>query len=510
MRNIELHEASLQRQHLLYSNRRVQYSRPSFEKSKGYRSNSPLSSSSILPPKNKGKGSKGATYDPAVRGKGIVVKLPGKGKGGHATNTTAKGKGGPPSPTPSAKSKGIPPSYRSRPKSTTHFVREKVESCQEICFPTDPQLSHENNYISKKSAGKGKGSDSTKISRNGKKRNDNEMNRRRMSKGKGYIHHDNPNPIDACCQGGVSFLKLTFIGQTSGNLSLNPHNACESEQSDRSKAIGGKSGKERHLLHHSVVESDVRFVDCNDPCTDPSTGMKCNEWAVVEYVYDGKVVCFGSWDSEYDIIAFDKKLPKHVDLLFEAEMDSLFATIHTSCSQPIYPPYGVELSPDCKQQQPFHLANRKISTTTLAFEDGISTDFYNGSRNDNNKMQFYYNFATCRCICQLEQSVPSPPPTLLLSPIPSPTPTTGSVTESPSFDANHCNDLCVAWVSENCVIPSDELSPEQACIPSDLVGRQLETDRNQNKNFQSRQLTISYHEKMVAAYRRLLAALYSV
>jgi hypothetical protein len=504
----------------------VQYSRPSsLGRSKGYGRNSTLSSSSILPPKSKGEPSKGRTHAPFAKGKGIVVQLPSKGKGSTiqtntttTTPTTSKGQGVPPAQTPPGKGKGIPSStninsnpssYRSGHKSTSHLIREKLDTCQEVCFHTDPQLSHENILPSKNGVGKGKGSyKSTKYSRNGEKRNVNEIKRRKMSKGKGHTDHLDHDPFDACCQGGVSFLKLTFVGDSNGTLSLNTQDSCESDRNDRSKAIGGKGGKGKSTLHLDVLESKVRFVNCNDPCTDPSSGMKCTESKVTEQVYDGKVTCFGSWDLDHDIIAFHEKLPKSVNLSFQAEEkssnDGLFAVIHTSCSQPIYPPYGVAFRSDCKNQQPFHVTSKKESSKVLEFQDGISTDFYKSDRNDDNELQFHYNFATCRCVCDDDQVVPSPPP-LLSTPFPSPTPT--STTESPTFDANHCNELCVTWVSDNCFIPGDDLTPEQTCIPSDLEGRRLKIDRFQSDSVESRKHLINYHEKMIAAYKHLLTSL---
>ena len=355
-----------------------------------------FSSSSILPSKSNGEASKGTmTSIPSSKGKGnnLMPQIEGKGKGlSPKNNPPSKGTktGGTPS-THDIHSKSS--SYRSRQKPTNFFIQEEVNQCRNLCSDEDKMISNKPILPTLKGGGKGKHSG------HGRTLNVNNVETMR-NKGKGSSQIWVNDPIETCCHGGVSFLKLTFIGKSHGKLTILPHDTCRKGKNNRSKQIVGKGGKGETSSSLGEYESNVRFVNCNDPCTDSISGTKCNQSKVIEDVYDGKAICLGSWDSVHEIISFHDKLPKSIYLSFQDLSANVtesvyFGNIHTSCSKPIYPPFAVVLGKSaCDESLPFHMKDRisMEDQLILLFDDGISAGFYNSDRPEEENLQFKYNF----------------------------------------------------------------------------------------------------------------------
>ena len=196
----------------------------------------------------------------------------------------------------------------------------------------------------------------------------------------------------------------------------------------------------------------------------------------------------------------------------------------------------------------------------VQFKDGISVDYYNehtslfGQRDEST---FAYNFAKCSCSCKQERepevkfdpsmspsspsslpqtsapsNFPSPSSTLLpsnlhtpsVSPSSSPFQPSTSLpsnanTSSPSVEQilstpptvpsepSSCNDVCMDWVSQNYVIPGDDLNPESKCIDvkSSIFSRKL-MNESEEKPISESSIgeLIDYHNRMKDLFIHLL------
>ncbi len=348
-----------------------------------------------------------------------------------------------------------------------------------------------------------------------------------------------------CCRGGVSFLKVALKGiERGGKLYFNTVNPCSTmdtspspsrrlinerpivDKVSPSKYSKGSKGGQNTGTGSNLF--DLRFVSCNDVCTNPFYDQSCSSSSkIIEITNDNDDICFGTWDSIHNKILFHEKMPMSVLLTYELQnhnsqdyhrQTTFTADIHTSCSKPLHPPYATTLASSCGEESPEYFTyDPNMSTPLIQFKDGISAGYYKYDLGQNltSPSPFSYNFEKCRCVCDGNQEIPSPSPVIPIptniSPINSPRVPTVSVISTPSSFAssqtNSCNDQCLAWVSANCVIPADSLNPERECASErsgtlrKLFDVSLLMTSVSDENIVD---LIEYHDKMQELHLRLL------
>ena len=330
-------------------------------------------------------------------------------------------------------------------------IREIIDSCARACETESfEEAGSSTDYVSPSSwydraQSKGKAAPSKGYTTKGAANSPRASNKV-SSKGKGKgvaILRKNE-----CCQGGASFLKIKITGIRGrrGSLALGIGSCSSSSPS--------KGGTNRNQN-----DERIQFIDCTDICIENMDETCETMHSNVNLVEDGQVVCFASWNPRTKDIDWKLKMPPQIFLHFDREssdlsqeQDSLFAMIHTSCGDPVYAPYAIEMTTSCVRST-ISLAETIGNTTNpvLHFQDGVASSFsIELSRARSAADVFDRKFATCGCFCQKSAG-----PTMVTSLIPS---------SSPAFSDNICNENCVQWTTSNCVIPGNELSAEQPCI----------------------------------------------
>mmetsp|Transcript_19027 Transcript_19027/g.23410 ORF Transcript_19027/g.23410 Transcript_19027/m.23410 type:complete len:242 (+) Transcript_19027:1177-1902(+) len=238
--------------------------------------------------------------------------------------------------------------------------------------------------------------------------------------------------------------------------------------------------------------------------------MKCSSSFDDIIVHANEDICFGSWSFNDERILFGKRMPTSMVLSLETvntknETLILSTDLHTSCSKPLNPPYAMELSDSCddKNIEPFILSEDFISNGAIVkFSDGFSIDYYNTfmSLEYQENDTFDFSFGKCSCDCKENEQIPTDAPSL---PLMTQEPSYSSFSSAPSdkFDSVTCNDQCMVWVSEHCVIPGDEMSPDQKCIdPSQIKSSRFLRSEDEVTVDEH----IEYHKKMEKLFNRLL------
>jgi hypothetical protein len=412
-----------------------------------------------------------------------------------------------------------------------------------------------------------------------------------------------------CCDAkdGVSFLKVNLVGTGKrGKLYIRQDNpSCKRKSkkkyhyrrhtstkssylSNTAKSKGSNNGSKISILSQDSYLERVRFIDCNDPCIDNLT-TNCDNPSSKITVGDGpqhhQDVCFASFDPISEKFDFGRKLPDQVFLILVVEAATgtnnntssttsettledksyqedeagephyYHSIIQTTCTQPIYPPFTMDMSVSCKENQdirPFAIDEEmalpnNLTHPIIQFKGGLSTSFHY-HYGKNNSTDAYSSFGECnlsaRCNCtdmkKNEVTMEEYPPKISNSPssvvaednhahhtpssqvptMPTIMPsirTTNEITslQSPAAvppptttDALFCNLLCLEWIAFNCLIPGDEDTNQRPCIINDdyyyfnnAGERTLFLDNADNDT-----KTLHYHKRMAELIDHLLHA----
>lgn len=124
----------------------------------------------------------------------------------------------------------------------------------------------------------------------------------------------------------------------------------------------------------------IRLVNCNH-CFPPSKD-KCDfavDTTTAQTLSSGDTVCLVSVDAASKTILSNGMFPRNIDLFFVAPDDDDFViatTLQTSCSKPIYAPFGVRIG-ECSTNTDFYVDMFSTSISdgqsVLEFVDGTST-----------------------------------------------------------------------------------------------------------------------------------------
>ena len=189
----------------------------------------------------------------------------------------------------------------------------------------------------------------------------------------------------SCCKGGVSVLKLQYLGDESKTFFLPTHKSIDDFIIfDSCNSKSSRKGKD---------QSSFVFADCNQ-CFPTESNENASSCDPTNDVYESitldhtQIFCLISFDDGVPL--YDTKLPTDVTLYYqEADDDTSVSpiNIHTSCSQPIYPPFALQLEV-CPHDRRLSInieedrsVNRKledaipIRPSFLNFLDGISAKF---------------------------------------------------------------------------------------------------------------------------------------
>jgi len=232
---------------------------------------------------------------------------------------------------------------------------------------------------SRKSKGKGKGSSGIKSSK----------------KAKGPSREKN-----ACCQGGVSYLKFSFEGSVPGILSTDYiENDCSEWMNFNSNYFMGSS-------------HEPRFVDCDGLCLS-SFNCTTEMTSKTALASSGEELCLASWDTILQELALEYKFPDFFSLFFKPSLqtndDTYHLNIDTTCSSPIYPPHFEVFENVCETTENnssnfmnyIMSVNNTHETPSLTFIDGISPEFFTAMPTDHSG-SFIPTFAECGCHCESE------------------------------------------------------------------------------------------------------------
>jgi len=334
---------------------------------------------------------------------------------------------------------------------------------------------------------------------------------------------DDPVVVDddrtPCCKGGVSFLKTEFDGEDFGGGTITLNTTIASKNSDC-------------VLDWTLSLQQVRFrpffkplfVDCDDECLlDPFSGVACTSFDDTIAVKAGDDLCVAYIDPETGGIRFDEKFPTDLFLYYFPDNDSSSAfvgRIHTSCSKPVSAPFGQTLVDACASDYPPPFDTENVGNGTqdlpfVKFLDGVSVDYYEAAVAAEIGVDisslFDISFDGCGCRCQNASSTnPTPPPptdnpTLELSESPAPPSVAGGTTPPPTtppttfaFQEIQCEQECLEYVYNNCVVVSQGVVVEEHCLPPfpfDGFFRSLASTLEDQ---------IRFHRKMGAVYRKAL------
>lgn len=302
-----------------------------------------------------------------------------------------------------------------------------------------------------------------------------------------------------CCKGGASFLQVKLSGEgREGSLALGTDQSCVQTLPDTSSPSKGGTGK------GTRSQERVRFIDCKDPCID-SVDEPCNSMHSDANVKAGQSVCFATWNPRTKRIDFETKMPFSLVLRFNAagQEDDFLAVIHTSCSEPLYPPFALEMKKNSCTRSPVSpiLEFENTTNPVLLFEDGMASSFYfemSRSRND----VFDSKFSSCGCICK-ETAGPAPA-TATATPSMAATETTPP-SPGPTSSDGDCSEKCWEWVESHCVIPGSELNAEQACTDDPRRSLSITNPSGQEAYpLHRRANRAEYHNNMSDLLQRLL------
>ena len=341
--------------------------------------------------------------------------------------------------------------YTGKGKASASYIRKTIDSCTRACqteSSEEAELSKDSSSPSiwyNRAPSKGKAAPSKGYTSKGVV-----VKPSKASKEQALHKND-------CCKGGVSFLKikLTGIQGSGGSLTLGTGSPCSSRK-------GGISRK----LHADRIQ----FIDCLDPCIDNIHETCETAQSNANFIEDGQVVCFASWNPRTDEIDLRKKMPLKIFLRFDniEQNQAVFAVIHTSCADPVYSPYSIEMTTSCERSDVYQAdtIGDTTSNPVLHFQDGMASSFsFELSKSKSSTNFFDSKFATCGCVCKETSSMPSSSPTI----------------------SDICNENCMQWTSNTCIIPGNEINDEQPCISN-----------------QKRSLTFVSHERHVDLLQRLL------
>jgi hypothetical protein len=175
----------------------------------------------------------------------------------------------------------------------------------------------------------------------------------------------------ACCQGGVSAIKASYIGQSNATFYVANHDSMDSITVVDQCGVGGGS---------SLDSNTVRFADC-DKCF-PSQGQNPSLCDPATDIWDSIVVdendefCLVVLAGDIESLALNTKMPTNLKMLYQdGETPGVVVpiNIHTSCSRPLYPPYAIDLSA-CNGDEDFYIDLSLVGqspSSLLKFEDGF-------------------------------------------------------------------------------------------------------------------------------------------
>ena len=189
-----------------------------------------------------------------------------------------------------------------------------------------------------------------------------------------------------CCRGGLTSLKMNYQGFEAVTfflpedpvlINMEVSNSCPPHGSPGGGTKSGKGGKGSHGIRRS--SGVARFVRCNGCFPDalPSLCDLESESTLQVQASPGDDICILSVDVQANISMSDDKLPTDLTLLFQDASSYgqvLATTIHTSCSKPIAPPYGVEIG-TCHRDNAVRVDDFALFGTAhgiLEFVDGKS------------------------------------------------------------------------------------------------------------------------------------------
>lgn len=305
-----------------------------------------------------------------------------------------------------------------------------------------------------------------------------------------------------CCKGGASFLQVKLSGEGRGGiLTLETDQSCMQTLPDSSSPSKGGTGKGTSLKQN---EERVRFIDCKDPCID-NVDESCNSVHSDANVKAGQSVCFATWNPSTKKVDFETNMPINFVLRFNAagQEDDFLAAIHTSCSEPLYPPFALVMNKNsCTRSLVSPILEFENTTNpVLHFEDGMASSFYfemSRSRND----VFDSKFSSCGCICK-ETTGPTPA-TTTSTPSMAATETTPPSPSPTSSDVG-CSERCWAYVESHCVIPGSELNIAQLCTDNPRRSLSFTNSSGQEANpLHRRANRAAYNNKISNLLQRLL------
>lgn len=190
-----------------------------------------------------------------------------------------------------------------------------------------------------------------------------------LTSGKNY-----ENAIPSCCRGGVSALKMIYHGPDGSFLVPSDPSLGSFVQLDPCN-----DQRRRVTVHQNSLHS-VRFANCDlcFPPTNTGCDVPCNTTTSLE-VASGNTICMVLVNEDTDEVITEDTFPTSTDLFFVAPEDDdtvKVTTIDTSCSKPIYAPYGVHVGTCNDDDDAFYvdvsLSSGAEDKAILEFVDGIS------------------------------------------------------------------------------------------------------------------------------------------
>jgi hypothetical protein len=183
----------------------------------------------------------------------------------------------------------------------------------------------------------------------------------------------------ACCQGGVSAIRASYIGQSNATFYVANHDSMGGAAVVDQCGVGGGS---------SLDFNTVRFADC-DKCF-PSQGQNLSLCDPATDIWDYILLkttdefCLVVLAGDIETLALDTKMPTDLKMLYQdGETPGVVVpiTFHTSCSRPVYPPYAIDLEA-CNGDDDFYIDLSLVGqppSSLLKFEDGFGAKEFPGS-----------------------------------------------------------------------------------------------------------------------------------
>jgi hypothetical protein len=186
----------------------------------------------------------------------------------------------------------------------------------------------------------------------------------------------------SCCKGGVSALKMAYHGPSRVELFTAPY-AALTDYNLVDPCNDAKSGSSKSSSSSVEIDYSIKFVSCARCFPSNGTTATCDldndVWDSQLYSSEDEV-CLAHVSSQGELV-FDIKFPTDIHFYYleeESNTDDLrLVPLHTSCSKPIYSPYGIQLG-ECKSNDEYFVdttgkTDADLSESPLLqFIDGVS------------------------------------------------------------------------------------------------------------------------------------------